>query len=216
MRIFLAGGGSEKDSLVIDKAFSDSIGHKKKILYVPIAMETDDYSGCLNWIKSTFSVFQITDIEMVTNLNLIRNIDNAVYIGGGNTFKLLKEIRKTGFDKKLKEHAENNGIIYGGSAGAIIMGKNILTTSDSNDVGLTDFNGLDLINGFSVWCHYKNRQKKSVLDFIRKNKTPVIALTEKSGVLFYGKSLTSFGSVPALVFMDGEEITVENDPFLIK
>lgn len=153
---------------------------------------------------------------MITNLNLIHDINNAVYIGGGNTYKLLKEMRKTGFDKKLIKYAKNNGILYGGSAGAIIMGKTILTSSDSNDVGLTNFEGFDLIKGFSVWCHYENRHKKNVLNFVRKNKTSVIALTEKSGVLFDGTSLVSIGSVPAIIFKDGEEIIVKNNPFLIR
>ena len=216
MKIFLAGGGSEKDSLGIDKAFSDSIGSKKKVMYVPIAMETDDYSDCLKWIKSTFSVFRISDIEMVTNLSLVRNVDNAVYIGGGNTFKLLKEIRKTGFDKKLTEHAKNNGVIYGGSAGAIIMGQSILTSPDKNDVDLTRFGGLNIIKGFSVWCHYENKHRKRVLDFVMKNRAPVIALTEKSGVMFDGKSITSLGSIPASVFRDDKEIIIKNGPLLIK
>lgn len=216
MRIFLAGGGSEKDSFDVDKAFSDGIKTPKKIIYVPIAMETDDYSDCLEWIKSTFSAFQISNIKMITKLDKISAINSAVYIGGGNTYKLLKEIKETSFDKKLTKHVKNNGIVYGGSAGAIVMGKTVLTSSDRNNVGLTDFEGLDLIKGFSVWCHYEKRHKRNVLDFIDKNSASVIALTEKSGVLFDGTSLVSIGSVPALVFKDGEEIIIENKAFPIR
>jgi len=45
---------------------------------------------------------------------------DTVYIGGGDTFKLLKLIRESGFDEKLLRYYKSGGAIYGGSAGAII------------------------------------------------------------------------------------------------
>ena len=46
---------------------------------------------------------------------------SAIFIGGGNTFKLLKGIKDRGAFSKLKDFINNNGIIFGGSAGAIIL-----------------------------------------------------------------------------------------------
>jgi len=51
----------------------------------------------------------------------------TIYIGGGNTFKLLKELKESGFDKELLKFIKEGKPVYGGSAGALILGKNILT-----------------------------------------------------------------------------------------
>ena len=53
--------------------------------------------------------------------------------------------------------ALRGGVVYGGSAGAIVLGANISTCAhmDHNDVGITDMHGLDLLDGHAVWCHYQ-------------------------------------------------------------
>lgn len=80
---------------------------------------------------------------------------DVVIIGGGNTFHLLNETRKTGFDKWLKENIDKK--IYAGiSAGSIIMTPNIAVASiddgDENTVGLTDLSGLGFVD-FEVSPH---------------------------------------------------------------
>ena len=69
----------------------------------------------------------------------------CLYIGGGNTYKLLNDLKVSGaFDKIKKYLLEDNGIVYGGSAGAIIFGKDLdsCNTDDENEVGLDDNTGL--------------------------------------------------------------------------
>ena len=79
-----------------------------------------------------------------------------MYIGGGNTFRLLAEIRKYGFEPALQDFAYRGKPIYGGSAGAAILGRDIRTVNhiDNDDVGLMNTSALDLANGHSVWVHY--------------------------------------------------------------
>ncbi|WP_236809547.1 Type 1 glutamine amidotransferase-like domain-containing protein [Bacillus glycinifermentans] len=74
---------------------------------------------------------------------------SAVYIGGGNTFRLLKHVTDTRFNDILQSYAKRGGIVYGGSAGAIILGKHIMTCShmDDNNVGLNEFDGWGLQAG---------------------------------------------------------------------
>ena len=125
--LFLSGGGSEKDSYLLDREFAKLL--KGKLLYIPIAIDTKThpFPECFKWIKSVFGQFGFSNIEMWTSVkdktpDNLKEFD-AVYIGGGNTFKLLKEFRDSGFDKLLVEFYRSGGHIYGGSAGAIILGK---------------------------------------------------------------------------------------------
>ena len=126
----------------------------------------------------------------------------AIYIGGGNTFKLLNDFRRTGFDHVLLHFIERGGIVYGGSAGAIIFGKDIMTASslDSNDVGLQDTAGLDLVHGCSVWCHYHERDDLKIIAYIERYQHPVIALSERTGLFVKDDMMQPTGFEPVTVF----------------
>ena len=130
------------------------------------------------------------------------NLENykAVFIGGGNTFKLLKEIKESNFDCTLKEYFNNGGFVYGGSAGTIIFGKIIKTSShaDKNFVNLKDLNGLNLLNGYDVWCHYNEMKDKSE---ILKLDLQTIVLYEESGIIFDGNEFKTVGK-ERLIFPD--------------
>jgi len=86
------------------------------------------------------------------------------------------------------------------SAGAIIFGKNILTTADENKVGLKDSSGFNLVNGFSIWCHYTKNEDPKIFSFVRRFTTPVIAITEKSGIFVKGSEIVALGFEPVFTF----------------
>ena len=93
-----------------------------------------------------------------------KNLENysALFIGGGNTFKLLAELKSSGAFEKIKEFINNNGIVFGGSAGAIIFGYDLeaCLCDDINEIGLEDIKGFDVLNGYSILCHYTNRSEE--------------------------------------------------------
>lgn len=61
----------------------------------------------------------------------------------------MTEMRSSGFDEVLEEYIKGDGVVYGGSAGAIILGSNIMTCAhlDENTVGMRGFDGLDVLKG---------------------------------------------------------------------
>jgi dipeptidase E len=87
----------------------------------------------------------------------------AIYIGGGNTFKLLKEIRESGFDKVLIDYINHGEFVYGLSAGSIIFSEDITSTTyeTENCVGLENSTGLNMAKGFNVCCHYGNGDEEN-------------------------------------------------------
>lgn len=213
--LFLSGGGSEKDSKILDKEFAKALSKNKTLLYIPIAINVrkHPYRECLKWINTVFRRYEIK-ITMCTNLKKLSFNDvrgfGGIYIGGGNTFKLMKKIRETHFDKILKDFLNVGGAIYGGSAGAIILGKDIRTASwqDKNSVGLKDTKGLDLINGYSVWCHYERSQDNIIKQVAKDLGTPIVALTEKTGLIVCGSKAWFVGFRKGVIFSSERKIVI--------
>ena len=148
------------------------------------------YKDCEECFLKTYT--HLKNVDVGTDLSQIEDLNcyKGIFIGGGNTFKLLKEIKDSNFDKKLKKYLDDGGFIYGGSAGATIFGKTIETAinADKNDVNLKDLSGLNLLNDYNIWCHYD--EKNADLSNI-KGKT--ILLYEESGLIFDGKNFIKIG-----------------------
>ena len=204
MKIILAGGGGADDSLPLDKVFSGWIRPEGRMLYLPIALRgVRTFESCFEWITSTFAPLGIKDITMWTSLieHLGSGLDafNGVYIGGGNTFSLLKELQESGFDQHLKAYADSGRPIYGGSAGAVVLGRDILTVlhMDKNNVELKQTMGLDLAQGYSIWPHYTDADHDLIHSYIEQRYYPVLAISERSGIVVDGDQLHDKGFEPA-------------------
>jgi dipeptidase E len=207
MKIILAGGGGASDSLPLDEIFAEWIGSHGRLLYLPIALRgARIFASCLEWIVSTFKPLDITDITMWTNLSEHQENEldsfNGVYIGGGNTYSLLAELRESGFDGYLKTYAARGKPIYGGSAGAVVLGRDIRTVNhmDRNKVGITETMGLDLAQGHAVWPHYEPQNDDLIHAYIEQHKLPVLAISEQSGIVIENSELRSAGFEPAFRF----------------
>ena len=192
MKLLLSGGGEPEQVKALDEYFANYV-KDGKILYIPVAMEKIPYNACEKWFRETYAKYNLNNIEMQTDLKKIKSLGEykAIFIGGGNTFKLLKEIKESNFEKTLKDYLNNGGFVYGGSAGAIIFGKTIETAihADKNNVNLKDLTALNLLEGYDVWCHYDEKQEKEILKL--NNKT--LVLYEESGILHDGKNIKSIG-----------------------
>jgi dipeptidase E len=157
-RLMLAGGGDAPDSKPLDELFAAWTGPGGRMLCLPVAMKGSQHpwESCLAWIRSIFTPIGALHIEMWTDLfehdtEELAAFD-SVYLGGGNTFSLLAQLRESGFDKGLVHFARQGGAIYGANAGAMVSGRDIMTCAhlDRNDVGLTETRGLDLVAGHAV------------------------------------------------------------------
>jgi dipeptidase E len=110
--------------------------------------------------------FKVTEIDLV-GLNSgeieekLKNQD-VIFVGGGNTYYLLDQARKSGFDKIVKRKI-NEGIVYiGSSAGSILVCPRIDFIEDLDDptvVNLTDFSGLNLVD-FLLLPHFDDSQNQ--------------------------------------------------------
>lgn len=218
MRIFLCGGGCGQQTVDANKKLNEVIDHNKPILYIPLAMTSERYPSCYEWIKDELKCIDVPNIDMVVSGTDLfnKNLEDysALFIGGGNTFKLLKDLKDSGSFEKIKVFIENNGIVFGGSAGAIILGQCIDTCkyADKNEVDLKDLMGFDVVSYFSFLCHFTNQDKEKtevnknyLLELSKKEK--IIALPEEDTIYYENGKFEIIGNRPFYIFEEGNMIS---------
>lgn len=217
MRLFLSGGSMEP--FILDKMFMDAIDKSKPLLYIPIAMPPEEHSAeeCFVWIKNYFSKFNFSNIMMVTDLKKISEKDldkfGGVYIGGGNTPYLLKELKESGFYEHLKTLIKKDVPLAGGSAGAIIFAKTIVPSlsTDENKVKLKNFDSLDKLRGWDLDAHYVVSMDEEIRGYMEEyNLQKVIALPERCGLFVDGNKMKVIGELSAWAFDSKGKREVKN------
>lgn len=222
MKLFISGGGGGEQSFALDTKFAQAIkenGHTdttKPLLYIPVAMDPahHPYPECLDWLKSVMTKHGVHNIVMWTETDLQGKTEadfaqfSGIYIGGGNTFKLLNDLRNFALIESLRNAAQKIPI-YGGSAGAILLTPSIRAAGylDPNDVGIQDLTALNLFPN-EIWVHYnapKYIPKGSLINgvpsmdddikkFLVNNELKSIyAIPEDVGIIYYGKDIVWVG-----------------------
>ena len=227
MRLILNGGGCDDQIRESYEIFAQQV-NCGKVLYIPLAWPYDHMEECVNWFAGQVSKFGITDIEQILNAADITKEKlkqaSGVFIGGGNTYQLLKCLKQTDAFENLKEYIANGGLVMGGSAGALIFGEGVDTClkdelvikccNDENKVELKDTKGFNCINGFSILPHYKkvaeqfeDTQKR--VDKLLKQGYKLICLPEETSLWINGNEMKIIGQKPAEIF-DGKDKKVIN------
>ncbi len=109
-------------------------------------------------IEAGFELFDYTVTgKSLEQLNKDLSKFEIIHVNGGNTFYLLLQVRKSGFDKFIKNFIEKGGIYMGSSAGSILAAPDIYPTSKIDtkiyEEELKTFEGLNLVN-FTVFPHW--------------------------------------------------------------
>jgi peptidase E len=190
MKLVLTAAGFSNQKIIDE--FLKMVGkpvQEIKVLFIPTASRTEEELKYVEIAKK-----ELYDIGVqknnLTTFNLDKEITrnelgvDAIYVCGGNTFYLLHKLRKTGFDKTIKEMARKGVVYVGVSAGSVIAGPTIITAQgfDENDVGLDDFTGLKLTNKVII-PHAEHKGKGKIEDLKKKVKHGTVPLTDNQALL---------------------------------
>ena len=224
MKLFLNGGGSTKELVLTMSKVNEIIDHSKRILYVPLAMEETEhpYDDCYEWFQQQIENVDVIGVDMPRTFEQFASLDlnqySAIFIGGGNTYKLLKGIKDYHIFNKINDYLDHNGIVIGCSAGAIIFGYDInsILIMDRNDVNISDTKGFNKLNGKSIFAHYTNSKTEEIhkmytdylIDYSSKNES-VIALPEEDTIFLDGKEEIILGNKPYYEFNQGNLKKIE-------
>jgi dipeptidase E len=218
VNLLLSGGGRRADAKLV-KILAGSLEAKGRLLYIPVALPVEriSYGQGYDWITSTHTRNGLNRIDMWTDLEDRQYAElekySAIFIGGGNTFKLLKLLRETGFDRPLLKYLKSQRPVFGGSAGAIIFGRDIGTAyfggdADENEVHLKNLKGMDVVKGYSIACHHNGLEYDIFAkDYSMRTKNPVIALKDGTGIQLKGERIIVLGPDSAKTF-NGKNIKV--------
>lgn len=218
MKLFLNGGGDGPQAALAYQRFSENIDRAKPLLYLPLAMEPEQYPGCLAWIQEELKDIGLAGIDMVSSMEELyqRTFSDycAAFIGGGNTFRLLAGLKESGCFEKISDYIRHDGVVFGGSAGAILFGADIESCAceDANDVQLADTSGFDVLNGVSLFCHYSVEKDQRCTDdhlFTLSWKRSIVALPEEDTIFIDGDEITVIGTRPFYLFRSGVRIKKE-------
>jgi dipeptidase E len=136
-------------------------------------------------------------------------LGDSIFVGGGNTFRLLKELYALNLIEPIRQKVQNDTRYIGSSAGSIIAGPTIKTTKDMPIVQPPSFDALGLMH-FQISPHYLDpdptsthmgeTQEERILQFLEENDAPVVGLREGAWLLVEGNSVTLKGATWARVF----------------
>ena len=161
---------------------------KVKLLFVTIAVDGEKDTS-RTWLEEEYATILDLGIkeENITEFHYEENVEfssyDIIYMIGGNTFYLLKELREKNLAEKIVQ-AINNGVIYiGSSAGSIILGKTIETALpyDENWVNLLDFKGLNIVDGIII--PHANRKQDFIKEAKEKYSDKIIELYDDYGIV---------------------------------
>ena len=193
--LYLGGGGDIETSIEIDTAFFANLSDNAKILYIPVACDFTSYENCYQWFSGLVGEYlKSAQIEMMYDTVVSFDDYDAIYIGGGNTYKLLDYVVKNNLKNEFIKFLSANKHIFGGSAGAIIFGSDISTVVEEKE-NYADNRALDMVKGFAIRCHYESKDDDVFIKISNNIKKPLISLPEDGGLIIGENHFKVIGSV---------------------
>ncbi|HEX6718285.1 MAG TPA: dipeptidase PepE [Pyrinomonadaceae bacterium] len=188
------------------------LGDARRVLFVPFALfDRDKYAATVQQRFQKMG-YQLTSVHTAPDAVQAVNETDAVFIGGGNTFRLLKALYDFDLLDPIRERVEAGMPYIGSSAGSNVAGPTIKTTNDMPIVEPPSFNALGLVS-FQINPHYLDADPNSkhmgetreerIIQFLEENDTPVVGLREGAMLRIENGKTMLRGSSGARVFRKG-------------
>lgn len=204
-----------------EDAIVEFLGKIDSLLFIPYASHNHD--KYVDFVSKRFEQMGIR-IDSIHNQKPIEAISKAkaIFVGGGNTFRLLETLNNLGIMESLRDAVLNGTPYIGASAGVNIACPSIKTTNDMPIVFPGNFNALNLIP-FQINPHYVDKDPKSkhqgetreerIKEFLEENNIPVLGLYENSWIRVDDSSMILKGENGAKLFeRDKEPVILKNGP----
>ena len=191
----------------------DFLGERKRVLFVPYALA--DHDGYFDKVRATFAAMGQDLVSVHLHKHSPEAVDSAdaVFIGGGNTFRLLSALYHYGLLAAIQRRAAQGMPYVGSSAGTNVATLSIRTTNDMPIVQPPSFTALQLVP-FQINPHYLDPDPSSthmgetreerIRQFHEEHSVPVLGLREGCMLRITGERIELRGSTRARLFRRGK------------
>jgi dipeptidase E len=192
----------------------DALGSVSSVLFVPHAIQ--DRDGYVAKARPAFAEMGYALDSLHEAFDPRRAIERAeaIFCGGGNTFRLLKALHEIGVLPLIRRRVAEGMVYAGASAGSNLACPTIRTTNDMPIVQPPCFDALGLVP-FQINPHYVDplpgsthmgeTRETRIREFHEENEAPVVGLREGAILRVEGQSVLVKGVAGARVFRRGQE-----------
>ncbi len=195
-----------------EAAIRELLAGVRRVLFVPHALA--DRVAYAEVARNRFEAmgFDLDSLHAAAHPRAAVEAAEAVFVGGGNTFRLLKALNDLHVLGPLRARAVAGTPYIGSSAGTNVACPTIRTTNDMPIVEPPSLAALGLVR-FQVNPHYLDPEPNSrhmgetreerLLQFLEENDVPVVGLREPSMLRIECGGVTLVGIAPARIFRRG-------------
>jgi dipeptidase E len=196
----------------VEEEIESFLGAAKTVLFVPFALSDRDAYAAQASARFEAMGYTLESVHWMENPPPAIQRADAIFVGGGNTFRLLKALQDLDLLEPIRRRVKNGTPYIGSSAGANVAGPTIKTTKDMPIVQPRSFDSLGLVP-FQISPHYLDpdpasthmgeTQEERILQFLEENETPVVAIREGAWLLIENGVVTLRGQTDARIFRRG-------------
>jgi dipeptidase E len=203
-----------------EREIRDFLGATDRVLFVPFAMY--DRAGYTTMARRRMEAmgYGLDSVSEAVEPRRAVAEAEAIFIGGGNTFRLLKSLYDFDLTGAIRRRVFEGAPYIGSSAGSIVACPTLKTTKDMPVVEPPSFDALGL-TGFQISPHYLDpdpasthmgeTQEERILQFLEENDAPVVGLREGAMLRVEAGSIILKGITSARIFRR-DHSPVEIDP----
>jgi dipeptidase E len=222
-RLLLISNSTLHGSGYLDHAaeeIRDALGSIKRLLFVPYALHDRDAYAAQARKRFATMGYELDSMHEVADAKNAVDKAEAIFIGGGNTFRLLHSLYQFDLLLPIRRRVEEGILYMGSSAGAVVAAPTIKTTNDMPIIEPQSFDSLGIIR-FQINAHYLDPDPNSthmgetrevrINQFLEENETPVVGLRDGCMIRLEEGIYMLKGRTNARVFRRGFE-PVEVEP----
>jgi len=195
-------------------AIQDVLDGRASVLFVPFASShPDTYTTIMRDALDRVGV-RVTSLHEAGDMPSAVGDAEAVFVGGGNSFRLLRALRQMHALNALRDIVAAGVPYLGASAGSNLACPSIRTTNDMPIVEVASLSALGLIP-FQLNPHYldpgpsssyqgETRQQR-IEEFLEENDVPVLGLREGAWIRVAGQRAVLSGAGTGRLFQRDKE-----------
>jgi len=196
----------------VEAEIRDLLRGIQRVVFIPFALYDRDAYSAKAGERFRRMGFALESAHLAFAPQRIIEEAEAIFIGGGNTFRLLKALYDYDLLKTIRSRVEKGVPFIGSSAGSIVACPTLKTTKDMPVVQPPSFDALGLVS-FQISPHYLDpdpnsthmgeTQEERIMQYLEENDLPVVGLREATMLRVNQGNVVLQGDTTARVFRRG-------------